>query len=305
MSHPTADADSDAAGIDADGSRVDPMENGDAANANAANADATNADAAPTDTTNADATNADATDTAAVQTDTNTVEAAIDAFRAGQPVLIHDFDDREGETDIVYPATAVDSAAVRRLRNDAGGLVCVALGDGVAQQFDLPFLQQALDHPATENHELSYDDRSSFSITVNHRTTETGITDRDRAQTISELGGAAATADYDGERFAAEFRTPGHVHLLRAAPELLADRVGHTELGIALADAADVSSAVVVCEMLDDDTGTALSPTDAADYAARHDLVYVEGSSLVERLDSCGLLVGWRARAVRSLVANC
>jgi len=245
MSPPTADADSDAAGGDVGASRNVTMENGEA---------------------------------------TNSVDAAIDAFRAGQPVLIHDFADREGETDIVYPATAVDPAAVRRLRNDAGGLVCVALGDGVAERFSLPFLQDALTHPATENHDLSYDDRSSFSITVNHRTTETGITDRDRATTISELGAAAATSDHDSETFATEFRSPGHVHLLRAAPNLLADRVGHTELGIALAEAADQPPAAVVCEMLDDDTGTALSPADAAAYAARNDLVYVEGSALLDRL---------------------
>jgi 3,4-dihydroxy 2-butanone 4-phosphate synthase len=242
MSPPTTDANSDAAGIDADSSQ--PIENG----------------------------------------DSDAVDAAIDAFRAGQPVLIHDFADREGETDIVYPATGVDPAAIRRLRNDAGGLICVALGDSVAERFDLPFLQDAIGHPATENHTLSYDERSSFSITVNHRTTETGITDRDRATTISKLGAAAATADYDGETFATEFRSPGHVHLLRAAPALLADRAGHTELGIALAEAADQPPAAVVCEMLDDDTGTALSPTDAAGYAARNDLVYVEGSALLDRL---------------------
>ena len=259
MSPPTADADSDAHQTDA------------------ADAVKTNGDVAETTQFDGDAVDA-------AQPDGDAVDAAIDAFRAGQPVLIHDFADREGETDIVYPATAVDPAAVRRLRNDAGGLVCVALGDGVAERFDLPFLQEALGHPATENHELSYDDRSSFSITVNHRTTETGITDRDRARTISELGAAAATADYDGETFAADFRSPGHVHLLRAAPDLLADRVGHTELGIALAEAADQPPAAVVCEMLDDDTGTALSPADAAAYAAQHDLVYVEGSSLVARL---------------------
>ena len=259
MSPPTADADSDAHQTDA------------------ADAVKTNGDVAETTQFDGDAVDA-------AQPDGDAVDAAIDAFRAGQPVLIHDFADREGETDIVYPATAVDPAAVGRLRNDAGGLVCVALGDGVAERFDLPFLQEALGHPATENHELSYDDRSSFSITVNHRTTETGITDRDRARTIGELGAAAATADYDGETFAADFRSPGHVHLLRAAPDLLADRVGHTELGIALAEAADQPPAAVVCEMLDDDTGTALSPADAAAYAAQHDLVYVEGSSLVARL---------------------
>jgi len=213
------------------------------------------------------------------------VDAAIDAFADGQPVLIHDFADREGETDIVYPATAVDSNAVGRLRNDAGGLVCVALSDSVSNAFGLPFLQELVDHPAAADHELAYDERSSFSLTVNHRETFTGITDEDRALTISELGTAAATvavdASYDESDFAAAFRTPGHVHLLRAAPELLADREGHTELGIALAAAAGQPPAVVVCEMLDDETGGARSPADAEAYADRHGLVYVEGEALL------------------------
>ena len=173
-------------------------------------------------------------------------------------------------------------AAVARLRNDAGGLVCVAVSDAVTEAFGLPFLEDALDHPAAEDHDLSYDDRSSFSLSVNHRDTDTGITDEDRALTIRALASAAAAPERT--EFAAEFRSPGHVSLLRAAPGLLADRRGHTELGIVLAEAADVPSAVVVCEMLDDETGGALSPADAALYAESHGIPYLEGAAIVERL---------------------
>ncbi|MFC6728947.1 3,4-dihydroxy-2-butanone-4-phosphate synthase, partial [Natronoarchaeum mannanilyticum] len=31
------------------------------------------------------------------------VDAAVAAFREGRPVCVHDFDDREGETDLIYP----------------------------------------------------------------------------------------------------------------------------------------------------------------------------------------------------------
>ncbi|MFT4881282.1 MAG: 3,4-dihydroxy 2-butanone 4-phosphate synthase [Salinirussus sp.] len=210
------------------------------------------------------------------------VTAAVDAFADGRPVCIHDAADREGETDLVYPAGAVTPDAVARLRNDAGGLVCVAVSDAVAEAFGLPFLQEQLDHPAAADHELSYDDRSSFSLSVNHRNTRTGITDDDRALTVRELG--AAAADPASADFAADFRTPGHVHVLRAAPGLLAERRGHTELGVALAEAADVTPAVVVCEMLDDTTGGALPPAGAADYARRHGIPYVEGADLIARL---------------------
>lgn len=216
-----------------------------------------------------------------VAAELGTVESAVDAFRRGEPVCIHDADDREGETDLIYPAAAVTPAAVARMRNDAGGLVCVALGHEIAEAFELPFLQEVLDHPAADDHDLDYDDRSSFSLPVNHRDTGTGITDEDRALTIRELAAAAtAPAEID---FADAFRTPGHVNLLRGAPNLLADRRGHTELGLALAEAADRSPAVVVCEMLDDDTGEALDPADAATYADAHGLPFVEGEQLLER----------------------
>jgi len=216
----------------------------------------------------------------------DSVDAAIAAFQRGDPVCIHDAADREGETDVVYPASGVDASAVARMRNDAGGLVCVALADDVADEYDLPFAQDAIDHPLADDHDLAYDERSSFSLTVNHVDTFTGITDDDRARTITRLADAAASAR-DGTEFpfTDEFRSPGHVHLLRAAPELLAQREGHTELGIALADAADVEPAVVVCEMLDDATGGATSPTDARTYAEREGIPYVEGSDLVAQLD--------------------
>jgi len=211
------------------------------------------------------------------------VEAAIAAFREGSPVLVHDAADREGETDLIYPAAAVTPDDVSRMRNDAGGLICVALADEVAEAFDLPFLGDALDHPASASHDLGYDERSSFSLPVNHRDTYTGITDEDRATTITEL--AAAAADPDAVDFAAEFRSPGHVNVLRAAPGLLADREGHTELGVALAAAAEREPAVVVCEMLDDETGGALSPTDARAYADRYGFPYLEGSDVVAYAD--------------------
>ena len=216
------------------------------------------------------------------------VDRAVAAFAAGDPVLIHDADDREAETDLVYPAGAVTPTAISRMRNDAGGLICVALADDVAAAAELPFAAEAVDHPAVGDRGVAYDERSSFSLTVNHRDAFTGVTDRDRALTVSGLADAAdrvrSSAEYDARDFAAEFRAPGHVHVLRAAPDLLDDRRGHTELGLVLPDAAELPPAVVVCEMLDDETGGALSKADARAYAERRDLVYVEGARIVDAL---------------------
>jgi 3,4-dihydroxy 2-butanone 4-phosphate synthase len=219
---------------------------------------------------------------------TDPVARAVRAFRDGEPVLVHDADDREGETDIVYPAGSITADAVAHLRNDAGGLVCVALGDRVATALDLPFLDAVLDHPTAADHDLAYDSRSSFSLPINHRETFTGITDADRALTIGKLADVAARIDageaYDVDDFSREFRSPGHVHVLRAAGGLLDERRGHTELGVALARAAGLPPAAVVCEMLDDETGDARSIVDARAYARANGFVFVEGRDLVSGL---------------------
>jgi 3,4-dihydroxy 2-butanone 4-phosphate synthase len=212
----------------------------------------------------------------------NALRKAIDAFRAGRPVLVHDAADREAETDLLVPAESVTPDDVARLRNDGGGLLFVALAADVADAFDLPFLHEAIDHPAAEFDDLAYDARPSFSLTVNHRDTFTGITDDDRAKTARELGTAAANPEETD--FAAEFRAPGHVHVLRGAEDLLASRQGHTEFALALAEEAGIAPAVMGCEMLDDETGGALSTADARAYAERHGFPYLEGATIVEAL---------------------
>lgn len=208
------------------------------------------------------------------------LDTAITQFKSGEPILVHDAEDREGETDLVITADTVEPADVARLRNDAGGLICVAVTAAVAEAFELPFLQESLHHPGTENHP-NYDSRSSFSLPVNHRETYTGITDTDRALTITRLARAAQTPyEFD---FSHEFRIPGHVPILRGDSELINGRRGHTELSLTLATVTDSAPAVVVCEMLDDESGQALCPEKAKQYASDHGLAYVEGSEIIER----------------------
>lgn len=213
---------------------------------------------------------------------TTAVKRAIEAFQAGQPILVYDSDGREEEIDMMYPADAVNPEDIARLRGDAGGLVCVAISYETAESFDLPFYHDAVDHAMTEHGDLGYDSRSSFSLSVNHRLTYTGITDTDRARTVRAL--AEVSENPHLVSFAREFRSPGHVFLLKAAAGLLQQRQGHTELGIALAEAAGIQPAVALCEMLDEETSGALSKSKAATYAAEQGLPLVEGDAIIDTL---------------------
>ena len=77
-----------------------------------------------------------------------------------------------------------------------------------------------------------------------------------------------------------EFRSPGHVALLRAATGLLHERCGQTELSIQLAIMSGITPSMVVCEMLDSKTGKALSKEDARKYAIRYNMPFIEGKNI-------------------------
>lgn len=216
------------------------------------------------------------------------IDDAIAALARGEFILLYDFDSREGETDLAIRADAVTSDHIRIMRRDGGGLICTAVHPDASRKLGLPFACDLLrDSPFVERDgEIPYDpqNHSSFSLWVNHRETFTGVTDRDRARTINALATHVGRSLNGGSPgFAGEFRSPGHVAILRAAEGLLARRQGQTELSVALAVMAGITPAVAICEMLDDDTGLALSRDDARDYAKRHGLVFVEGREVLDR----------------------
>jgi 3,4-dihydroxy 2-butanone 4-phosphate synthase len=217
---------------------------------------------------------------------TRRIRDAIAALRRGELILIYDGKGREEETDLVAASQFVTKAHIRRMRRDAGGLICVAVHPKIADKLGLPFLVDVWRHARDkypvfkelEANDIPYDEKSSFSITVNHRRTFTGITDADRALTIRELSRIAENAlnGYDPREFGRNFRSPGHVVLLRAAEELLDSRMGHTELSVALLQLAGLTPVATICEMLGDQGGS-LSPREAREYARRHGLVFLEG----------------------------
>ncbi len=220
------------------------------------------------------------------------IDAAIDALARGEFVLLYDFDDRERETDLAIRSDVVTSAHIRQMRKDGGGLICTAVHGEAAKRLGLPFAHEVLRGCGLveKDGEIPYDTRnhSSFSLWVNHRDTYTGVPDRDRALTIPAIAEEVKRSlNGGGHDFAAHFRTPGHVALLRAADRLLDERHGQTELSIALALMARITPAVTICEMLDDETGFALAKEDAMEYARERGLVFVEGREVLERWQSC------------------
>ncbi|MHB8633268.1 MAG: 3,4-dihydroxy-2-butanone-4-phosphate synthase [Thermoplasmatota archaeon] len=223
------------------------------------------------------------------------LEAAGAALARGEPILLYDADGREEETDMVVASQHATPDMVRRLRSDAGGLLCTVVAPEHHEALGLPFLADLVAeggsrHPVLGEliaNDIRYDaSKSSFGITVNARRTFTGVTDHDRSQTIRDLARFVdemdpSRPDLERKAFGRAFRSPGHVILLNAAAGGLARRQGHTELSLELARMAGVVPTTTICEMLDPASGRALGKKAAREYAERHGLAHLTGQDIL------------------------
>jgi 3,4-dihydroxy 2-butanone 4-phosphate synthase len=217
-------------------------------------------------------------------------------IKAGKIVLVYDFDDRERETDMTIASEFITADVLRRMRNDAGGLICTTTPNKTAKDLGLPFLSDVFwdgrdKYPMLglmAPNDIPYDNtKSSFGITINHRKTYTGITDNDRALTIKEYINTIFKDTPPEERakeLGEHFRAPGHVHLLNTTQKLLKTRHGHTELCTALMYMAGVKPSATICEMLGNN-GASNTKDKAIEYSTKNNLHFITGEEILPAWD--------------------
>ncbi len=224
------------------------------------------------------------------------ISEAVTALQNGRFVLIHDDDSREDEIDMVVSAENILPQHISVMRKDAGGLVCTAISKEISIKLGLPYMYDILKIFGKSNKSISlitkntspYGDKPSFSITLNHVNTYTGITDYDRSLTISSLAKICSNLNMEVEdnttileEFQNNFITPGHVPILIASKGLLNERMGHTEMSIFLTRIANITNVSTICEMLDPVNYKALSYKDACKYAQDRNIVMLDSKDLI------------------------
>ncbi len=224
------------------------------------------------------------------------LESTIERLEEGGFVMVYDADEREDEVDLVTPSEKITPQKIKTLRRDAGGLICVTVPPETWKKLEMPYLSDVFEKSADaypllstmKADDIPYDERSTFSLTVNHRDTFTGITDLDRALTIQRFAKLAAELEGSStekaqKMFGEEFRTPGHVFLLNATEGLTAEREGHTELTTALLKLTDLYPSMTICEMISDE-GDSLDEEEARRYGKENDIPLIEGKKIKEAL---------------------
>src|SRR5438128_8691139 len=200
----------------------------------------------------------------ATKTPFATVEEAIEDIRAGRFVVVVDDPDRENEGDLVIAAQFATPDAINFMATHARGLICLSLTEERCDELGL--------RPMTERNEARLGTAFTVSIEAREGVT-TGISAHDRSHTIQVAIHPDAQPD--------DLIQPGHVFPLRAKRGGVLERTGQTEAAVDLARLAGVTSAGVVCEVMNED-GTMARVRDLIPYCELHGLKLVTVADLIE-----------------------
>jgi 3,4-dihydroxy 2-butanone 4-phosphate synthase/GTP cyclohydrolase II len=192
-----------------------------------------------------------------------TIEEAIEAFRAGQMLIVVDDEERENEGDLTMAASKVTPDAINFMAKNGRGLICLSMTAERLAELDIPL--------EVSNNSSSRE--TAFCASIDARTgTSTGISAADRARTV-KVALAKDTKPKDLSR-------PGHVFPLRARPGGVLVRSGHTEAAVDLARIAGLEPAGVICEILNDD-GTMARVPELTKFARKHKLMMITIADLI------------------------
>jgi len=166
----------------------------------------------------------------------STIEEALEALRAGRPVLVADDENRENEGDVILSAELATPEVIAWTVRYTSGYLCAPMPQEWADRLDLA--------PMVARNEDARGTAYTVSVDAAEGVT-TGISASDRARTVNVLA--------DPESTRTSIIRPGHILPLRAVPGGVRQRAGHTEAAVDLMKLAGLSPVGVIGEVLAED----------------------------------------------------
>lgn len=195
----------------------------------------------------------------------DSIESAIEEIRQGKLVIVVDDEDRENEGDFLTAARNVTPEIINFMSKVGRGLICAPLEASRCEDLGLDLMVK----DNTELHQTPF----TVSVDLIGQGCTTGISAHDRAKTIQAL--------IDPNTKASDLARPGHIFPLKANPEGVIRRAGHTEAAIDLARLAGFEPAGVIVEIADEDGSMARLPR-LMEIAKEHNLKIISIADLIE-----------------------
>ncbi|CAN2191810.1 bifunctional 3,4-dihydroxy-2-butanone 4-phosphate synthase/GTP cyclohydrolase II protein [Candidatus Nanopelagicaceae bacterium] len=182
---------------------------------------------------------------------------ALDRFRRGEMLIVVDDHDRENEGDLIMLAEHATAEKTAFIVRHTTGILCVAITADQAHRLRLPYMVE-------QNQDVR---KTAFTVSVDlAEGLTTGVSAKERTATIRALGSATSRAT--------DFIRPGHIFPLIAHAQGLAERQGHTEAGVALAELTGAYPAALLSEIVAAD-GSMARGQELLDFATEHQIPVV------------------------------
>ena len=194
------------------------------------------------------------------------ITEAIQTLKKCGLFIVADDDDRESEGDLIGLAEYVTPEAVNFMTKFGRGLICAPISKNIAQRLSLGEM--------TAHNTDAFG--TAFTISVDHKHTNTGISAFDRATSIQALADPHSKSN--------DFLRPGHIFPLISVDGGTLVRRGHTEAAIDLAKLANSVEAAYICEILKED-GTMARMQDLTRLSEKWQLPLITIDELVNFLE--------------------
>ena len=173
----------------------------------------------------------------------DTIEKAIEDFRAGKFVIVVDDEDRENEGDFITAAEMITPEKVNFMLQNGRGVLCSPMLQSRCAELGLM-------HQVAQNTSML---GTPFTVTVDLlEGCLTGVSAHDRAATIRALA--------DPNRRPEDFGRPGHINPLYAQDNGVLQRAGHTEAAVDLCRLAGLNPVAALIEVMNPDGTMARLP---------------------------------------------
>lgn len=193
----------------------------------------------------------------------HTIEEAIYELMQGKAVIVCDDEDRENEGDFVALSDRVTPETINFMITHGRGLVCTPITEQRAKELELvPMVDHNTDPHGT-----------AFTVSVDHKSASTGISAKERADTILSL--------VDKKTRPLDLKRPGHVFPLIAKEGGVLRRAGHTEAAVDLARLSGAEPSGVICEIIKEDGEMARVP-ELMEIAEKHEVKMITIKDLIK-----------------------
>jgi 3,4-dihydroxy 2-butanone 4-phosphate synthase/GTP cyclohydrolase II len=164
------------------------------------------------------------------------IPTALEALRAGKPVIVADDEGRENEGDVILAAQFASQEWIAWTVKHTSGYLCAPMTNEIADRLGLPLMWPNSEDWRGTAYTVSVDAADRLS---------TGISASDRAHTLRVLADPASTPS--------SVIRPGHIIPLRAVDGGVRERDGHTEAAVDLMKLAGLEPVGVIGEIVADD----------------------------------------------------